>query len=173
MTELIDEYKAVFRTHPAGVALIAAQTPDGPVGLTASSVASLGVDPLALSFSVTRSGGSAGGILGADTFVVHLLGEEHAATADAFARSGAPRFTPEQGWSELPTGEPHLAGAPAAMRARALHVVPVGASRLVVAEVLDIVRGPESGPLLYRDRRFLSLARDAAEVGIPVLDRAG
>lgn len=173
MTDLVEQYKAVFRTHPAGVALIAAQTPAGPVGLTASSVSSLGIDPLALSFSVARSDGSAGGILAAETFVVHLLGEDHASTAAAFARSGAPRFTPEQGWSLLPSGEPHLADAPAALRARALQIVPVGAARLVAAEVLEIIRGPEKAPLLYRDRGFLSLTHDTIAVPVPALGTGG
>ena len=39
-TTVGDGLKAAFRTHPAGVAIITASTPAGPVGLTASSVAS-------------------------------------------------------------------------------------------------------------------------------------
>ena len=80
-----DLFKAAFRGHPAGVALITARTADGPSGLTASSVASLSVDPPALSFSVTRATGSAGAILSADSYVVHLLAGQHAALARAFA----------------------------------------------------------------------------------------
>jgi nucleoside-diphosphate-sugar epimerase len=99
-------FKNAFREHPAGVAVITAITPEGPVGLTASSVASVAVDPPALSFSVTRATGSAGALLSADTYVVHLLGTQHIDVAEAFARSGAPRFTPEQGFTTLPTGEP-------------------------------------------------------------------
>ncbi|MFA5607204.1 MAG: flavin reductase, partial [Leucobacter sp.] len=40
-----DALKQAFREHPTGVALITAQSEDGPVGLTASSVASVGIDP--------------------------------------------------------------------------------------------------------------------------------
>ena len=68
-----EQFKAAFREHPAGIALITATTPEGPVGLTASSVASVGLDPVALTFSVTRATGSAGALLLADTFLVHLL----------------------------------------------------------------------------------------------------
>ena len=63
---LVRDYKEAFRHHPAGVALITAATATGPVGLTASSVASVALDPTALVFSVTRATGSAGALLGVE-----------------------------------------------------------------------------------------------------------
>lgn len=153
--------KAAFRTHPAGVAIITAMTDGGPVGLTASSVASVAVDPAAIVFSVTRATGSAGAILGAATFVVHLIDDEQAALAQAFATSGADRFTAEQGWTALETGEPFLASARAALRCRSLHTVAVGSSTVVIAEVLDVLQGPQGRPVVYLDRGFHSLAHPA------------
>jgi flavin reductase (DIM6/NTAB) family NADH-FMN oxidoreductase RutF len=152
-----DRLKRAFRLHPAGVALITAATATGPVGLTASSVASVAIDPAALSFSVTRTTGTAGALLASPTFAVHVLGEQHAALAHAFARSGEPRFTSDQPWSRLPTGEPVLPDAPAVFRCRPMHRIPVGGSTLVVAEVLDVVLGADAPPLVYRDRSFLRL----------------
>jgi flavin reductase (DIM6/NTAB) family NADH-FMN oxidoreductase RutF len=156
-TPVGEALKAAFRTHPAGVAIITASTPDGPVGLTASSVASVAVDPAAIVFSVTRATGSAGAILSADTFVVHLIDDDHSALALSFATSGADRFTPEQGWTALGTGEPHLDTARAALRCRALHTIAVGTSTVVIAEVLDVITGPQGRPLVYVDRRFHAL----------------
>ncbi len=159
-----DDLKSAFREHAVGVALITATTPSGPVGLTASSVASVSVDPLALSFSVTRATGSAGAILRAEAFVVHLLADHHVDLARAFARSGGPRFTREQGWTRFPTGEPLLADARVALRCRAIDTVPVGDSSLVIAEVLEVRFGPAAPPLVYHDRRYLSIDRGAAEL---------
>lgn len=159
-TPVGERLKDAFRTHPAGVAIITASTPVGPVGLTASSVASVAVDPAAIVFSVTRATGSAGAILGADTFVVHLIDDEHSALAQSFAVSGSERFTAEQGWSELDTGEPYLASARAALRCRALQTVAVGSSTVVIAEVLDVIAGPQGRPLVYLDRRFHALPHD-------------
>lgn len=150
--------KRAFREHPTGVALVTAQTDEGPVGLTASSVASVAVDPPAVSFSVTRATGSAGGILGADSYLVHLLDARHAEVARAFAISGADRFTPEQGWIELPTGEPYLPDSRVALRCRTLHSLGVGASVIVVAEVLDARFGDAHAPMVYHDREFRTLA---------------
>lgn len=159
--DLATNFKNAFRYHPAGVALITASTPEGPVGLTASSVASVAVDPAALVFSVTRTTGSAGLILAAASFLVHLLDAEHAPIAQQFAVSGGERFTEAQGWATLATGEPHLASARSALRARTLQQIPVGDSMLVVAEVLEIHTGPEdpaaSAPMAYRDRAFTRL----------------
>jgi flavin reductase (DIM6/NTAB) family NADH-FMN oxidoreductase RutF len=155
--------KAAFRTHPAGVAIITAQGPDGPVGLTASSVASVAVDPAAIVFSVTRATGSAGAILGAASFVVHLIDDEHSALAQSFAISGAERFTPSQGWATLPTGEPHLPAARVALRCRPIQTVPVGSSTVVIAEVLEVLTGRPTRPLVYVDRRFHALPHDDAD----------
>jgi flavin reductase (DIM6/NTAB) family NADH-FMN oxidoreductase RutF len=155
-----DGMRRAFRMHPAGIALITAATSTGPVGLTASSVASVAIDPPALSFSVTRSTGTAGALLATATFAVHFLGEQHASLAHAFARSGEARFTPAQNWSRLATGEPLLPDAPAVLRCRSMHQLPVGSSTLVVAEVLDVSFGEPSPPLLYRDHRFRRLGGD-------------
>lgn len=153
-----DALKRAFREHPAGVSLITAHTPAGPVGLTASSVASVGIDPPAISFSVTRATGSAGGILNAESYLVHLLDSRHAAIAQSFAVSGADRFTQEQGWEALPTGEPHLPNTRAALRCRTMHSLAVGSSVIVVAEVLDAMFGDSANPLVYVDRAFHELS---------------
>lgn len=160
-SEIGEGMKAAFRTHPAGVAIITAARPEGPVGLTASSVSSVAVDPAAIVFSVTRATGSAGAILAADSFVVHLIDDEHSAIAQAFAISGSARFTPEQGWSTLPTGEPHLAGARVALRCRPIQTVPVGSSTVVIAEVVEVLHGAPGRPMVYLDRRFHALPHDS------------
>lgn len=150
--------RAAFRRYPTGVAIITAASPAGPVGLTASSVASVSVNPPALSFSVMGTN-SARALLDAPTFVVHLLGAKHAGLAGYFARSGAERFTEHQGWTTLPTGEPVLLDALAALRATPLHLLPVGDSTLVVGEVIEVFHGPEDGRLIYHGKEFLTADR--------------
>lgn len=159
MTSLANDFRAAFRAHPAGVALITANPHGQPVGLTVSSLASLSIDPVAVSFSLTRSSGSAGAVLQAPTFLIHLLGEEHSDLADAFAHPDGERFTDGQGWQLLENGEPYFAQAPVALRARMHSSLQVGGSRLIAAEVLDILHGPQSQHLLYQDRHYLGLSQ--------------
>lgn len=146
--------KAAFRHHPSGVAIITATTDRGPSGLTASSVASVAIDPAAIMFSVTRATGSAGAILEADSFIVHLIDAEHAQLAQNFAVSGSERFTEAQGWTTLETGEPYLPGARVALRCQTLHTVTVGSSVVVIAEVLEVIEGTRGEPIVYIDRAF-------------------
>jgi flavin reductase (DIM6/NTAB) family NADH-FMN oxidoreductase RutF len=148
-----ERVKAAFRRYPTGVTVIAAAGPRGPAGLTVSSVASVSVDPPALSFSVLGSR-SAQAILSAPSLTVNLLGPEHVGLARAFARPDGPRFTPEQGWEVLPTGEPFLPGAQASLRAVPLHRIPVGDSTVVVAMVVEVLLGRAPGRLVHHDREF-------------------
>ncbi|WP_433206421.1 flavin reductase family protein [Dactylosporangium sp. CS-047395] len=151
--ELVSGFKAAFRGYPTGVAIISVAGPDGPAGLTASSVASVSLAPPALSFSVMDSP-SAKLITAAPSLVVNLLGAAHAGLAHDFARPGGPRFTPDQDWLTLPTGEPALRDAQAVMRCLPLHRVAVGASTVVVAEVTTVLTGTPDGRLIYHERRF-------------------
>ena len=151
-TGVTEQFKAAFRRYPTGVAII---TAPGPVGLTASSVASVSADPPALSFSVMGSP-SARALVEAPSFAVNLLGPESIALARAFAVPGGPRFTADQGWVILPTGEPVLTGALASLRGTPLQLVPVGTSTVVIAEIHDVLLGPPGGRLVYHDRDFLT-----------------
>jgi len=152
-----DAYKAAFRGHPAGVAVITAEGPDGPTGLTASSVASVAVDPPVLVFSLSTKSGSAGIVLAADVFVVHLVDSLGVGLAKRFAATGSPSADDPM-WGTLPTGDRYLPGAATALRCRPLSTTPIGSSTVVVAEVLDIVLGTDRGePLVYHNREFHSL----------------
>jgi len=65
--EQVAEFRTVFRHHPAGVVLITATVDGEPVGLILSSLSSLAIDPMAVSFSLAKSTGRAGAILRAET----------------------------------------------------------------------------------------------------------
>jgi len=158
MSQLSDEFRAAFRHHPAGVALITATVDEIPYGLTISSLASLSIDPVAVSFSLAKESGAAGAVLAAPSFIIHMLGEKHEALANNFARPGAPRFTPDQNFHLLPTGEPYLADAPVAFRSTIHSSVSIGGSRLIAAEVHDILRGEEQQHLLHQNREYLKLS---------------
>ena len=47
-----DEFKTVFRQHPAGVAVVALRSAEGHVGFTATSVISVSAAPPLLAFSI-------------------------------------------------------------------------------------------------------------------------
>lgn len=155
--------RQAFRLYPSGVAIVTASTPAGPVGLTVSSLASVSADPPVVSFSVSTATRSAGAILAASEVAVHVVPVGRTALADAFARSGSPRFTPEQGWVLPADGPPLLPDAVVSLVGPVRQTVPVAGSTLVLVDVSATTIGPPSEPLLHLDRAYRAVG--------PAIDR--
>lgn len=153
-----DDFRAVFRRHPAGVAVVALADGTGPVGFTATSVISVSADPPLLAFSVAGTSSSWPALREADTVAVSLLTADQADVSRVFATSGADRFAAVP-WTRLATGEPVIDGASAWLRARVLQRLPVGSSHLVTAEALAAWSGDDDTrePLVYHDRAYRRL----------------
>lgn len=155
-------FRAAFRRHAAGVALVTCPTPEGPTGLTASSVASVSADPPMLSFSVLRTATAAGPLLAAERLAVTLLAEGDVPVARAFAGQAGERFDPGHGWVVGHDGLPRLATAPAVIVGRPAQAIEAGQSWLVLVEVVGVELGPPGAPLIYWDRAYRGIARPAA-----------
>ena len=153
-----EAFKAAFAHHPAGVAIITARGPEGPVGLTASSVSSVSVVPPILGFSLQARRGSAALVAEADSFLVHLLDAQNLELARSFAVSGSPRFGADMPWEYLPTGEPRLLGVGRVLRAMPLARIKAGPALVFNAAVVDVLGDEGTGvPLVYHRRRFHEL----------------
>ena len=148
----VDEFKAVFRQHPAGVCVITLADPERLVGFTATSVISVAAEPALLAFSIDSGSSSWPAIERAEHVVVNFLGHHQAELATRFATSGIDRFA-GRGWRRLPTGEPVINDSAGWIRARIAGQIPAASSRLVLLEALTarIGGGP---PLVYRDRDY-------------------
>ena len=116
-----EDFKAAFRNHPAGVAVITADAGDGPVGLTATSVFSVSAEPPLLVFSLSATSSSTPTLSRASTVVVHLLSEAELDIAILCATSGIDRFADTSIWARLPTGEPYFTATPVWIRGRIVY----------------------------------------------------
>lgn len=163
---LTDSFKAAFGGHPAGVSIITADSATGPVGITASSVASVSAEPPLLAFSLAASSGSAAALAVASSVVVHLLTTDDLDLAKTFANSNSERFTDTMPWTRLETGEPLLVHGGYALRCKILSRTPAGGSLLLAAQVLEIMtpgRNATSVPvspgaaMVYHSRNFHAL----------------
>jgi flavin reductase (DIM6/NTAB) family NADH-FMN oxidoreductase RutF len=158
-----DAFRAAFRAHPAGVAVITAAGAGGPVGVTASSVASVSTRPPAVSFSLAAGAGATPGIAGAASVLVHLLDAPDAALARRFAGPGADRFGPATRWTTTAHGEPLLAGVGTVLRSQVHRVVDVGDSLLFAALVTAVLgTGHRGARLVHVERAFHALDPAAA-----------
>ena len=156
-----DAFKAFFRGHPAGVAVITAVGDDGPVALTASSVSSVSVDPPLLIFSISSLSSATPTLRTAPTLVVHLLDADDLDIARLGATSGVDRFADRSAWSSLTTGEFVFHGVRAWARCAVISRMDAGASTVIAAQALQgsIARdiddvGDEGGALVYHNRQW-------------------
>lgn len=158
-----DEFKAAFRNHPAGVAVITADAGEGPVALTATSVFSVSAEPPLLVFSISDLSSSTPTIRKADTVVVHLLGAAQLDIAKLGATSGIDRFADTSIWQRLPTGEPYFPAAHAWIRGRVVNKMEAGGSTVVAVQALQTKAPPagdpsadaaEAEPLVYHNRTW-------------------
>ena|SRR6478735_5144043 len=147
-------FKAAFRRHPGGVAVVTFDGPSGPGGFTATSVISLSLEPPLLAFAV-GDGASAWQVLReAHSAVVHLLDHEQDAVAECFATRGIDRFASPTRWDRLVTGEPYLLDAPIRLRVALTDRIALGDHHLIVGAVQDAVVARESAPLVHHAGAF-------------------
>ncbi|MEV8318715.1 flavin reductase family protein [Streptomyces sp. NPDC059900] len=152
-----DLLRSVFRQHAAGVAVITAQGPAGPVGFTATSLVSVSAEPPMLSFGIGTGASSWPAVSRAEHVGVHILGEHQLDLASTFARSGADRFGPGTRWYEGPEGVPVLDGTLAWLVCKVAARVPAGDHRIVLAEAVVGDPAGAGRPLLYHQGRFNAL----------------
>lgn len=161
-----DDFRAVFRGHPGGVAVITALGPDGPVALTASSVSSVSVDPPLLIFSASVLSSATPVLASARTIVVHLLDANDLDLARLGATSGVDRFADRDAWTSLATGEPVYHGVRAWVRCAVVSRMDAGSSTVIAAHALQSSIGREVAPgahgdaLVYHNRTWHRLGDD-------------
>jgi flavin reductase (DIM6/NTAB) family NADH-FMN oxidoreductase RutF len=153
-----DLFKAAFRHHPSGVAVITIDSSTGPVALTASSVFSVSAEPPMLVFSVSKTASASAPLHVAETLVVHLIATPQLELAKLCAKHGADRFAGDVWtWRRYDSGEPFFEAPAVRLRCRIAQRVEAGASTLIVGEVLDVAISDDAdvlAPLVYHDRAW-------------------
>jgi flavin reductase (DIM6/NTAB) family NADH-FMN oxidoreductase RutF len=159
-----EQFKASFRNHAAGVAVITADAGNGPIGLTATSVFSVSAEPPLLVFSISELSSSAPTLREAENVVVHLLGADQLHIAKLCATSGIDRFADESLWTRLPTGEPYFPSAQSWIRGAIVNRMPAGGSTVFAVHALEAspARDDLVAPLVYHNRQWHSLGNHSA-----------
>jgi flavin reductase (DIM6/NTAB) family NADH-FMN oxidoreductase RutF len=171
-----EAYRSAMRHYPAGVTVVTLAGTDGPVGFTATSFASLSLQPPLISFNIAHTSSSLAAARAAATLVVHFLGEHQRQLAVRFARAAEHRFADPGHWSICDTGEPVLTDSPVRLHCRVHRLIELGDHTLVVAQVNSIVDQADisAGPLLYHDGEYAGLRQCREDLEQPVdVGRAG
>lgn len=118
-----------------GVAVVTTRGPDGPVGITANSFASVSLEPPLVLWSPAKASSRFAVFAEARHFAIHVLGQEHRDLAAHFVRHGRDfgSLTAETGPGDAPLLDRCLARF--ACRTAAVH--DAGDHVIVVGEVLE------------------------------------
>lgn len=142
-------FRELFRRHAAGVVVVTLDSGAGPAGFTATSFASVSLQPPLATFAISTTASTWPQVRTASTVVVNLLGADDAELAARFATSGIDRFAAPTRWRRLPTGEPVLDQAAHWLRGRLNELIPVGDHFLAVVAVEQISVGADVPALAY------------------------
>ncbi|MGV8911147.1 MAG: flavin reductase family protein [Rhodoglobus sp.] len=150
-----EDFAHAFRHYPGGVAVITADSPDGPVALTATSVVSISSEPPLLAFSISHRASTAASIRSAHSYVVHFLGKDQVEIAQLCATSGVDRFADTRLWARLATGEPFLPSAPAWVAGTRIDHLDAGTATIILLRATQSAvdsQADATPPLVYFNR---------------------
>lgn len=153
-----DLQRGGLRHHAAGVAILTTRDGETPIGLTATAVCSVTVDPPRMVVLINKKVAAAGAVLGSSALCINLLGTGHEHLAKVFAGMvqgvyGPARF--EHGsWVRRVTGAPVLEGALASFDCRVIKVFDESTHYAFLCEVLDASDPPGGDPLIYLNGAF-------------------
>ncbi|MBM9510066.1 flavin reductase family protein [Actinacidiphila acididurans] len=143
-----DDMRRVMGHFCSGLVVITALGPDGPLGFTCQSFASLSLDPPLVSFSPARTSTTWPRIRQAASLCVNVLAEDQESHGRGFGRSGADKFAAVP-WTPAPSGAPVLDGAAAWADCVLWAEYDGGDHTLVVAEVRALACDDSRRPLVF------------------------
>ena len=156
-------FRSVFRDHAARVVVVTAAGDPAPAGFTATSLASVSLQPPMVSFAVARSASAWRTVSRSHRLAVHLLGEDQDRLASTFATSGIDRFAGVP-WHPGPGGEPLLDGCAAYLCCQVVQHVPAGDHVVVLARVAEARIHRTGSPLIYHDGAYAAVRPVVAAV---------
>lgn len=148
-----EQFKAAMSRFPAGVTLVTTREPDGTRwGFTASSFASLSLDPALVLVCLDCTATCAPVFKRADAFVVNILGPDQADVARQFGSKGIDKFAGVE-FDEGANGHPVLPGSVAGVECD-LQQRHQGGDHMILIGHVTQAWSSEGEPLLYVDRAF-------------------
>lgn len=158
--ELLDRAKVsparmrnVLGNFASGIVVITAIGPDGPVGFTCQSFASLSLDPPLITFCPARTSTTWPKIRDRGRFWVNVLADHHEEISNRFARSGGDKFAGIR-WGVTKPGAPVLSEVCAWVECTLADEFDGGDHTIVVGRVRDLSADAARRPLLFHRGRY-------------------
>lgn len=154
-----ESFRRALRRFATGVTVVTVDHDGELHGMTASSFASVSLDPPLILVCLDETSRTRALILEKGTFAVNILADDQEGLSRSFSRRGTKPFD-ELSHHAGSTGDPLLDGAIAWLECRLEQMVGAGDHDIFVGEVLAC--GDRDGtPLLYYDQAYRSLTAHA------------
>lgn len=156
MTEqTADAFKQAMRRLAATVNLICLTDGDTPMGMAATAVCSVSMEPPSLLVCVNKSASLHGPLMAASHFSVNVLHKDQEETARLFSNNSMRdmRFA-DAGWQRHPLGPPLLANAQVGLVCQRSEMLAFATHTIVIGSVVDVVVREDVNPLLYLNGAF-------------------
>lgn len=159
-----NQLRNVLGHFATGLTIITAATPNGPVGFTCQSFASLSLDPALVTFSPARTSSTWPLLRAAGRFTINILPAEHQHLSSQFARSGTDKFA-GVGYTASPLGNPVLDQALAWVDCELHQEYDGGDHTIVVGSVQTLEARAGAEPLLFYKGAYARVQPAPALVG--------
>jgi flavin reductase (DIM6/NTAB) family NADH-FMN oxidoreductase RutF len=155
-TDAAAGFRGAMRRLASGVAIVVAEGREGPVGMAATSITSLTMDPPAVLVCVNRSATLHACLAPGCPITVNLLSRHQRHVSSAFG-GGVPREKRfEAGeWNSAPGLLPMLRDAQANLTCKVESIAPYGTHSIVIASVDSVRISDVVDPLIYQDGAYL------------------
>jgi len=160
---LIDprEHRTGLRKLASGVTIVTTCLEGERVGLTATAVCSVTIDPPRLVSFVNKSSRAASALMRSGALCVNVLGRSHRALAEVFAGMNpdvpSERRFEHGDWTRLFTGAPSLADALQSFDCRIVRVYEESTHFAFVCDVVATRESASGEPLIWFDGDFRDL----------------
>jgi len=144
-------FRQSLGSFSTGVTVVTTITPEGPMGITANSFASVSLDPPLVLWSPAKSSHRHPHFIAAARFAIHVLNADQKHISDGFIRSK----TAFDGidWTPSHAGVPLIAGVLACFECNLKTVHDAGDHSIIIGQVMR-VQSRDGAPLVFHGGLF-------------------
>jgi flavin reductase len=151
---LIHDFRAAMRRVASTVNVITVDAGGQPLGITATAMSSIAMDPPSLLVCINRAAYLHGFIEGASHFAVNVLHRDQQPIAAMFADRNQHSLRFLEGWSVEEGRPPRLVDAQASILCRMTERHSFGTHGIFIGVVEDVAVREDVAPLVYLDGSY-------------------
>ncbi|MDB5838541.1 MAG: flavin reductase domain protein FMN-binding [Herminiimonas sp.] len=167
MADLPQKFRQAMRHLAASVCVVTARDGQRRMGITATAVTSLSMEPPALLVCIHRASSLHAVLRTGFPFCINILSAEQHEVADTFggrAKLGEERFTVGQ-WRDGHDSVPYLSDAEASVFCHVDHLVDYATHTIVVGRIQLVNVADRVEPLLYANGAYRGLTTPLTQAG--------